>query len=116
MTFHWKSWAIFVSIVWALVGANAGVHLAVAPAVSAYRHCVTSQTADEGACRTALQRDWADQSGDRLGYAALIGLAPIPVGWLILWVLFAPRRESRAAGRVERFAGRGRVVGPLEHV
>ena len=116
MKSHWQRWAIIVSIAWAIGGANAGVHLAVAPAISAYRHCIKNQTVDAGACQATLQRDWAHDSGDRLGYAALIGLAPIPFGWLIGWLAFAPQPPGRAIGSAARFARRSPAMAPLKQV
>lgn len=61
---------------------NAGLHLAVAPATSAYRTCMESPIADAAACRANLHRDWADYNGDRLTYAAVLGLGLSRlVGW-----------------------------------
>ena len=114
MNSHWQRWAIIVSIAWPIGGANAGVHLAVAPAISAYGHCMKGQAADASACQASLHRDWAQFSGDRLGYAALIGLAPIPFGWLMGWLVFAGQRPSRAAGSAAQYAGRGPAMAPLK--
>ncbi len=113
MNSHWQRWAIIVSIAWAIGGANAGVHLAVAPAISAYGR-MKSQAAGASACQATLHRDWAQFSGDRLGYAALIGLAPIPFGWLMGWLVFAGQRPSRAAGSAAQYAGRGPAMAPLK--
>ena len=84
------------SIIWAAAAGNAGLHLAVAPAISAYRTCLESPIADVAACRANLHRDWADYKGDRLTYAAVLGLGPIPIGWLAGWLLFARKRPIRA--------------------
>jgi len=78
---NWLVCGVVASVIWAAAAGNAGMHLAVAPAISAYRTCMESPIAD-AACRTNLHRDWADYSGDRLTYAAVLGLGPIPIGWL----------------------------------
>jgi hypothetical protein len=92
---RWVESALIASVIWAIAGSNAGMHLAVAPATSAYRTCLKSPGADRGECRVILHREWATYSGDRLSYAALIGLAPIPFGWLAAWFFFRPTRPRR---------------------
>jgi hypothetical protein len=94
---NWLASGIAASIIWALAAGNAGMHLAVAPAISAYRICLENPTADASTCQADLQRDWAAYSGHRLTYAASLGLAPIPLGWLIGWLAFARKRPTRAA-------------------
>ena len=86
--------ASIASVVLAIAGSNAGMHLAVAPATTTYRVCLDTQGADSRECQVILRRDWATHSGDRLSDAALIGLAPIPVGWLAAW-LFVRRSRPR---------------------
>lgn len=79
------------------------MHLAVAPATLAYQTCV--EKTDGRECQVNLHRDWAEYSGDRLRYAAVLGLAPIPIAWLMAygWVGFqrpnSPVRRTSAAGR-----------------
>jgi hypothetical protein len=94
---NWLASGIAVSVIWALATGNAGMHLAVAPATSAYRTCLENPTADASACQANLQRDWAAYSGDRLTYSASLGLAPISLGWLIGWLVLARGRSTRAA-------------------
>ena len=93
--------AAIASVAWAIAGGNAGMHLAVAPATSAYRACLDSHGANSGECQVILRREWAMHSGDRLSFAALVGLAPIPIGWLAGW-FFVHRWRKR---RQEQFAG-----------
>ncbi|MGZ8399712.1 MAG: hypothetical protein ACXWVI_00195 [Methyloceanibacter sp.] len=72
------------------------MHFAVAPATSAYRACLESPAGDSGQCRATFHRDWAIYSGDRLSYAVLVGLVPIPFGWLAGWLYV--RQSRRRAG------------------
>ena len=97
MQFNWLVWGAIASVIWALAGSNAGMYLAVAPATLAYQSCVEGQDTDRGECQVNLHRDWAKYSGDRLNHAASVGLAPIPIGWLIGWLVFARKRPTRAA-------------------
>jgi hypothetical protein len=101
----WRRIGIVASTVWAIAGANAGMHLAVAPAISAYSTCLQSHNADSSDCRRNLHRDWSQHSGDRLEYAALVGLGPLPMAWLIAYgvsSLLQRRRsaEQQSGGRV----------------
>ena len=93
---NWLVSGVVASAIWAVAGGNAGLHLAVAPATSAYRTCMAVPTADAAACQANLHRDWAEHSGDRLTYAAVLGLAPIPIGWFGGWFAFARKRPPRA--------------------
>jgi uncharacterized membrane protein len=93
--------AAIASVAWAIAGSNAGMYLAVAPATSAYRACLKTHSADSGECRTILRQDWATYNGDRLSYAALVGLAPISVGWLAGW-LFVRRLRKRPQRKIAR--------------
>ena len=92
---RWVKFASIASVVWAIAGSNAGMHLAVAPATSAYRACLKTPGADSSECGVTLHREWATYSGDRLSYAALIGLAPIPFGWLAGWMFVRQTRSRR---------------------
>lgn len=96
MQLNWPTWGVIASVIWAITGSNAGMYLAVAPATLAYRKCVESHGSDARECQFNLHRDWAKYSGDRLNYAALVGLAPIPIGWLIGWGVLVRKRPSRA--------------------
>jgi hypothetical protein len=76
------------------------MHLAVAPATSAYQSCMQTQGADQSECRAILYGDWETYSGNRLPYAAVLGLAPIPLAWLIGWALVRNRRSKHGPGRM----------------
>jgi hypothetical protein len=112
MRYDWRSWGAIASVAWAIAGSNAGMYLAVAPATLAYRNCVESQGTDARECQLNLHRDWAKYSGDRLIYAAFVGLAPIPIGWLIGWLAFTRRRRSPAASNATRAIVRGSALAP----
>ena len=92
--------AAVASVAWAIAGANAGMHLAVAPAVSAYRVCVDrprrGQRQMPRRCFIAICEVYA---GDRLSHALLVGLAPIPFGWLAGWLYVRQSRQARPRSR-----------------
>ena len=95
--------AAVASVAWAIAGANAGMHLAVAPAVSAYRVCVDRPGADSDKCRVMFHRDFEVYAGDRLSHALLVGLAPIPFGWLAGW-LYVRQSRRRTRGPISGLA------------
>jgi hypothetical protein len=87
--------ALAMSVVWVLAGGNAGMHLAVAPATSAYRSCMESKISGAAECLRNLHLDWEAQSGNRIAYAALGALAPLPIIWLIVYAIMSGRREAK---------------------
>jgi hypothetical protein len=87
-----------MSAVWVFAGGNAGMHLAVAPATSAYRNCMESKISGEAECLRNLHLDWEAHSGNRIAYAGLGALAPLPLIWLMANVIVGGRREARPRG------------------
>jgi hypothetical protein len=92
----WR-WAIAGSFAWAITGANAGMHLAVAPAARAFQTCI--EKAENPECLARLRHDWATYSGDRLSYALMVGLMPIPFVWLIGWTILVRKSAFADKGR-----------------
>lgn len=95
--------AAIASVVWAIAGANAGVHLAIAPAISAHRACLERPGADSSQCRVMFHGDFAMYGGERLSHAVLLGLAPIPFGWLAGW-LYVRQSRRRTRGPIDGLA------------
>jgi hypothetical protein len=89
----WR-WGVAASFAWAITGANAGAHLAVAPVTLTYQECV--EKSEDRHCLTGLRRDWPAYSSDRVTYALMVAAIPIPIGWLLGCALFA---RIGAAGR-----------------
>jgi hypothetical protein len=90
----WR-WAIAASLIWAITGANAGMHLAVAPVTLPYRTCL--ETAPETQCLAELRREWPNYSDDRIRYALLIGLTPVVIGWALGAAVLRSRRSLGGA-------------------
>jgi hypothetical protein len=88
--------ALVMSVIWMIAAGNAGMHLAVAPATTAYRACVESKISDEAECRRNLHFDWKARRGDRVSYAAFAALVPLPLVWLIVYASINGRREAKA--------------------
>ena len=103
-TNEWIRWGAIASVIWAIAGGNAGLHFAVSPATSAYRTCISNPDANLDDCKRNLHQDWSKYSGDRVTYAALVGLAPLPIGWMIAYGLVASvrRRQIHPGIRDER--------------
>jgi hypothetical protein len=101
---------IIASVIWAIAGANAGLYFAVSPATSAYRTCISRADANLDDCKRMLHQDWSGYSGDRVTYAALAGLAPGLIAWLIAYGFVASvrRRQIRPWDQSER---RGELAG-----
>jgi hypothetical protein len=91
----WVRLGIVISVVWMIAGGNAGMHLAVAPATTAYRACIESKGSGEAVCLRNLHLDWDAQSGNRMSYAALGALVPLPLIWLMAYAIVGGRRDSR---------------------
>ena len=88
-------WGLVMSVIWMIAAGNAGMHLAVAPATEAYRSCVESKGAGDADCLRNLHLDWEATSGNRLSYAALGALVPLPLIWLMAYAIMGGRRHSR---------------------
>jgi hypothetical protein len=86
---------LVMSVIWMIAAGNAGMHLAVAPATTAYRACVESKISDEAECRRNLHFDWETTSGDRMSYAAFAALVPLPLLWLMAYAITSGRRDAR---------------------
>lgn len=87
--------ALVISVIWTIAAGNAGMHLAVAQATTAYRACVESKLSDEAECRRNLHFDWEAESGDRISYAAFAALVPLPLFWLMAYAIVGGRRDRR---------------------
>jgi hypothetical protein len=99
-TQEWIRWGAFASVIWGIAGGNAGLHFAVSPATSAYRTCISSPDADLDRCKRNLHQDWSKYSRNRVSYAALVGLAPQPISWLIAYGLIASLRQRQPHPRI----------------
>jgi hypothetical protein len=93
--FSLLTWGVIASVIWVVFGANAGMHLAVAPATLAYRTCVEIQQSDDRDCQANLHRDWPKYSGDRLYFAVVAGLVPLPIVWTIAYFAVRAPRKAR---------------------
>jgi hypothetical protein len=67
------------------------MHLAVAPAIDPWK-CMLSKAADHRLCHENLQKDWDQYSGRRMYYGVLVGLAPLPLIWMMAFGFSRLRR------------------------
>lgn len=96
---EWRRFGLCAAVAWGFAGSYWGALLAVEPAIFAYRECLKGQTADPSACQANLHRDWSHYSGNRLSYAALVGLAPIPIVLVVAFGLTRRRHRKQSPPR-----------------
>ena len=54
-----------------------------------------AKVSDEAVCLRNLHLDWEAHSGNRIAYAALGALAPLPLIWLMAYAIMSGRREAK---------------------
>jgi hypothetical protein len=100
---RWQRTGIVLSVVWAIVGGTWGWRHAEGQITEDFKSCVRALEvpSDLQACRETRFRALTVR---RAYSAALVGLAPIPIGWLTAYALVALVRRiraQRAAPRLE---------------
>ncbi len=80
----WQRIGVVVSCLWAIGGAFLGHDYGIHQGdyvLRALARCLEHQT-DWDPCHQAFSRDWPVAIADHWLYAAVVGLIPIPLGWL----------------------------------
>ena len=90
----WQRMGIVLSVVWAIVGGIWGLNLVVDPIWAEWRFCITQQPVDWEGCRQSRALQIAGP-GKWYG-AAIVGLTPIPIAWLIVYGIVGLVRWIRA--------------------
>jgi hypothetical protein len=84
----WQRIGIVASVIWAIGGAiwgnNIGIHEG-DWAVAMLSHCYETHSGDWTQCDQDFHRDYSVAIGNHWLYAAVFGLVPIPLGWLIVY-------------------------------
>jgi hypothetical protein len=109
MRFHLRSWLVLgiaLSMAWALAGGAWGYQLgnrwnesAREDAVSRFYQCLNDETLGAGSevCQER-EREIERIRSYQWPTAALVGLGPIPIGWLaaylVIWIVRRKRRET----------------------
>jgi hypothetical protein len=85
----WQRVGIVLSVVWAIGGAFWGNQIGLSQGdwtVAAYRVCLDTR-GDDAACSTEFHRAFTAAVSDHWTVAIIVGLAPIPLGWLAVYTL-----------------------------
>jgi hypothetical protein len=83
----WQRLGIIASCLWAIGGALWGNEIGLHEGdwvMQTYAFCLRRQI-DWGPCQQALDNAWPDAIRYHWWYAAILGLAPIPLGWLLAY-------------------------------
>jgi hypothetical protein len=90
----WQRIGIVLSVVWAIVGGLWGMKQAVAPAWRQFNACMSLPNVDVKVSEEIKNEDLA--AIQPWSTAAIVGLVPIPIVWLIAYALVAIVRWIRA--------------------
>lgn len=92
----WQRIGIVLSVVWLIVGSYWSQHLLFNPIYSAHTNCLNHPAIKDAAvCYQMFEEQLANAVEQRLAMVALVGLAPIPIAWLLVWGLVALVRWIR---------------------
>lgn len=104
----WQRIGVVASVIWAIGGAIWGNNLGIQEGdwvVREYKFCLARhsvqpdgtvpQDTDWGPCTRAFEKDYPAAVGNHWLYAAVFGLVPIPLGWLVVYGLVALWRWIR---------------------
>ena len=87
----WQRTGIALSMLWAVAGVLWGNHLAIqeggAIPIAHYKSCISQPDYDDDECSAAFDEEYAAAVRGRWAFAAMAGLAPIPVVWLLVYII-----------------------------
>jgi hypothetical protein len=81
----WQRIGIVLSVLWAIVGAIWGLKIAAAP----YDACMSNPALDWKYCEVAYGSNLTP--GYQIGWAVAVGLLPISLAWLLIYVIWTVR-------------------------
>ena len=88
---RWQRIGIVLSMLWAAVGGLWGDHIAIqeggAIPIAHYKRCITQPDYDDDECSAAFDEEYAVGVRGHWGFAAMAALIPIPVVWLLVYIL-----------------------------
>ena len=88
----WQRLGVVASIAWALVGGyignDAGIHQG-DYVTDALTRCLETSNGDDSACTRNFYRDYPEAVKYHWADAAIVGLGPIPFGWLLIYGFIA---------------------------
>jgi len=88
----WQRLGVVASIAWALGGGYWGNDLGIHEGdyvVNAYSTCLETSGGDDAPCQRAFFRDYPQAVKYHWADAAIVGLVPIPLGWLLAYGIIA---------------------------
>ena len=91
--FHLNGWqrvGIVLSMLWAVVGGMWGDQIAIqkggAIPIAHYKWCITQPDYDDE-CSATFDEEYAAGVRGHWAFAAMAGLVPIPVAWLLVYIM-----------------------------
>ena len=96
---RWQRIGIVLSMLWAVVAGLWGNHIAIqeggAIPIAHYKLCISQPDYDDDQCSATFDEEYAVGVGDHWAFAAMAGLAPIPVAWLLVYIVVWTARWIR---------------------
>jgi hypothetical protein len=87
----WQRIGIVLSMLWAVAGGLWGNHIAIkegsAIPIAHYKWCISQPDYDDDECSSTFDEEYAVGVRGHWAFAAMAGLVPIPVAWLLVYIL-----------------------------
>ena len=87
----WQRIGIVLSMLWAVLGGLWGSHVATQEALAIplahYKSCISQPDYDDDECSAAFDEEYAVGVRGHWVFAAMAALIPIPVVWLLVYIL-----------------------------
>jgi hypothetical protein len=87
----WQRIGIVLSMLWAVVGGLWGNHIDIqeggAIPIAHYKWCISQPDYDDDECSHTFDEEYAAGVRGHWALPAIVGLVPIPVAWLLVYIV-----------------------------